>query len=134
MPQALVEPGEGLVEQHDARLRRQSTRQRDALLLPARQLVGIAVLETGQANLPQRLRNGRLPLVRRKASQTEGDVFADTEVREQGVVLEHQSDGPAFRRRAAAGHGNRTAAHGNASLLQGLQAGGKPQCRGLAAA
>ena len=52
-----VHPGEGiqrserLVHQDDARLERQAARDRDALLLAARELVGVLALVAGEADL-----------------------------------------------------------------------------------
>ncbi len=50
IPERNVEVGEGLIEQHQIRLRCQGPGERHALLLSARELVGIAVCLLAQAD------------------------------------------------------------------------------------
>ena len=47
-PQLLVERAQRLVHHEDPRLINQGARQRDALLLPARQLIGLSVTEIAE--------------------------------------------------------------------------------------
>ena len=58
-----VEIGQRLVEQQDRRLDHQRARERDALLLAARELVGVAALEAGEIDQRERLLDllSRLP-------------------------------------------------------------------------
>ena len=97
-----VERAERLVEQEDARRGRQRARQRDALLLAAREGGDVAALgalagrPARAARPPARPRPlAALPL----HPEAEGDVGADVEVREQRVVLEHHPDAAPVRRR-----------------------------------
>jgi hypothetical protein len=87
----------GLVEQQDLGLDRQRTGQRDALALPARELVGVAL---GQPfELDQVEERAHLLLDRRVGgalgarahAQAEGDVLEDRHVPEERVVLEHEA-------------------------------------------
>ena len=55
-------------------------------------------------------------------------------MREQRVVLEHQTDAATFRWDVLAGFGDHSFVDDDAPLLQPLQAGGDPEQRGLAAA
>src|SRR5256885_15791263 len=57
-----IERGKRLVEQEQTRPADQRTRKRDALLLSARQLLWIAVLETGQSEQRRNLLDPLLPL------------------------------------------------------------------------
>ena len=89
-----VERGERLVEQEDARPARQGARERGPLLLPAGELVGGT---RGQRLEPEprdplggvRPRPGLRAAGRAEA---ERDVVEDGEVREQPVLLEHDTD------------------------------------------
>ena len=89
-----VQGAERLVEQQHGRVQDQRARQRDALLLPARELAGPALLEPGQSH---QLQSGgdpvfRLLLGRALVPQAEGDVLLHGQVGEEGVVLEHGVD------------------------------------------
>ena len=69
-------------------------RERDALRLPARDLVRLAVLEAGQLDELEHLGDAAAHLVLLGAAppEPEGDVLVDVEVREQRVVLEDGVD------------------------------------------
>ncbi len=107
LAQVGVEVREGLVEQQDRRRRRQRARERDALLLAARELVRIARARSRQPDQLEHLAHAPLAFGRRAAAQAEADVGRDVEMREQGVVLEHDAHaaplglGPLLRRRDA---------------------------------
>ena len=88
--QAGVERVEGLVEQDQARLRRQRPRQRHPLLLAAGELVREA-LRRGRQGRPaeQLLDPAAAPL---GAGQAEADVGGDIEVGEEGALLGDEAD------------------------------------------
>ncbi len=93
-----IERTEGLVEQQQVRLDRQRPRQRHALALATAQLRGVACTQAIQLHALEQLIHafGDLraagPARARAHAQAEGDVFRDSHVTEQGVVLEHQPD------------------------------------------
>ena len=98
-----VERAERLVHQEDVGLDHHGARQRDALLLAARQLADRAVREPVQPDdrasaAPTR----RVDLGARDAPGLKpvGDVLEHAHVREQGVVLEHHAHLAASRRLA----------------------------------
>ena len=66
---ARVEGGQRLVEQQDLRARGERAGERDALLLAARQLIGIAVGELRQLDHRQHLVDPRLDLGRRLSAR-----------------------------------------------------------------
>ncbi len=96
LAQLLVERRERLVEQQQLRALDQRARERDALLLAARELVGLALRERPELHQRQHLRDALADLRRRHALllQPVGDVLLDRHVREQRVGLEHQVDRP----------------------------------------
>ena len=102
-PQLAIEIGERLVEQQQRRARDQAARQRHALLLAARELVRIALLQPFQLQEPQR--PGQ-PLVAARAlrtrlhAQRKDDVLRHGLVREEQEVLEHHADMAAVGRQA----------------------------------
>ena len=90
--QRLVERGERLVEQQRARLGGERARERDALALAARELVGIARRERAQLERVEPAVDRRAAAVAARvapaAAEAEGDVLAHRQVREQRVLLE----------------------------------------------
>ena len=94
LPELGIEIGERLVEQADRRLGDQRAAERDALLLAAGELRGLAPQQRFQ---PEQRRDPVEPraisrLRRAAHRQTEGDVVGDGQMREQGVGLEHHGD------------------------------------------
>ena len=89
-----VERRQRLVEQQHARARRQRAGQRDALLLAARQLEGIALAVAGEADELEHLLDARVALGLRLARdlEAEADVVGDVHVGEQRIGLEHHAD------------------------------------------
>ena len=89
-----IQAGEGLVEQDDARSRRERPGERDAPLLAAGELVrgalGIAVIQADQL---ERLGDPGPPLALR-AREPEADVLAGAEVGKQGAFLGDVADRP----------------------------------------
>ncbi len=87
-----VEPGEGLVEQHDPRLRRERSREADAALLSTRELMGApgGVARPEPDEVERFSRPGStLSLPARKA---EGDVLGDRQVGKQRTFLGDVAD------------------------------------------
>src|SRR6188508_466194 len=85
-----VEGTEWLVEEEDLRVIHQSACERNALLLAARELARLALLVAGQLDKVEHEPDLVADLVRRRlaATESEGDVLEDAEVREERVVLE----------------------------------------------
>ncbi len=129
-----VEVRERLVEQQQVGLRRQRARQRDALLLSARQLVRILVPVAGEPDDLDAL--GRAPhaLGAGAAVQPEGDVVGDGEMREQGVVLEHHADAALLRGHGQVARRDHLAGDADLAARHRLEAGDAAQDGGLAAA
>ena len=131
-----IERTERFVEQEHARVDRQCTRQRDTLLLPARQLVGIAVAVFGQLHQRQQLvdppADGRLVGTTRPrtAAQAERHVAGDVHVLEERVMLEDEAD-VAF---AQAQPGRVVVAEHHVAAVRVQQPCDDPQQRGLAGA
>ena len=130
--QKRIERGQRLVEQQYLRLSDQRARQRDALLLPARQLRGNALRVGLHRDELQELHRLLTPrrLVDAAHLQGEGDIVEAGQMRKQRVALEHH-------RRAALGgrqvrHVGR--ADQNVAFGRALVTGDHPQRRGLAAA
>ena len=95
-----VEVGQRFVEQQQVRLHDQCTRQRDALLLAARELARETARHRFEAYRLQRGRYGRNaragPDLCGRAANTRRS--RTPTVRKQRVILEHHADAPAMRR------------------------------------
>jgi|GEM_PF-2828696 len=89
-----VQVAQRLVEQEHRRLGNQGTRQCDALLLPAGELLREPITQVGEVHEFQGLGNPLLSLRRGKAShlQAELDVFRHRLMRKESVVLEDGRD------------------------------------------
>ncbi len=98
-----VERAERLVQQQHRRAQDERPRQRDALLLAARELVRASLLEPGQLHQLERLGHPLLALGlrHRLVLHPERDVLRDGQEREQGVALEHRVDVAAVGRPGA---------------------------------
>ncbi len=96
-----VKAGERLVQQKHRRIGRQRPGQGHALLLTAGQGVGEVVGVAAHADLLQRFHRTAALMLRRSAGQAESDIVDDGQMREQGVILEHQTDAAPLRRHAA---------------------------------
>lgn len=97
--QPRVEVGQGLVEEEYRGTYGDGAGQRDALLLAAGQLLGLAAGEVGEADQLQRLARASAQLSVRDAAhlQSEGDVLLHGHVREERVRLEDHADVAALR-------------------------------------
>ena len=113
-------------------LGRERAGERDALLLAARQLIGIALGELRQLDHRQHLVDARLELGRRPARdlEAEADVGGDRHVGKQGVGLEHHAD----RALVGAQMGHVLAVDANFARARRLEARDHAQSRRLAAA
>src|SRR5438034_257101 len=92
-----IERGKRFVKQEQTRLTDQRARQRNALLLPSRQLPRVTILETGRPEQRHDLLDALPPLRRRDLAQAVADVLGYTQMREQGVILEEVADPAALR-------------------------------------
>ena len=106
LAQLTIERAERLVHQQRVRLDHDGARERDTLLLTARELANGAVLETREPNHFERIRDAPPDFVARAALDLEavGDVLPDRHVRKQRVALKHHSH---VASRAAAGRSRR---------------------------
>src|SRR5206468_6546307 len=95
-----VEVRQRLIEQERVRLDDQRSRQRDALLLAARELARQAVTEVVEPHQAERARHLLADDGLRKPAhlQAERDVLGGSEVRKQRVALEDEPGVPAMRR------------------------------------
>ncbi len=130
--QARVERGERLVEQHERGRGGQRAGQRDALLLPARQLPGPAVGQVGQPDQLQHLPDA--PAAAPRPVQPEPDVAGHREVGEQRAVLRHQADAPPLGRLVDPVAGHEPVADADAARRQRVEARDAAQQRRLAPA
>ena len=107
LPQILadlgVERSERLVEKENARLGGERPRERDALLLPARKLCGVAPGKVSELHhgekVPHARFNGGFGELLRALShrQAESDVFRGRHVPEERVVLKDEPYAPVAR-------------------------------------
>ena len=127
-----VERAERLVEQQHARLVRQRARERDALLLAARELARQPLVVALERDEPEQLGAPAAPVRAPHAAraQRELDVVGHRHVAEQRVVLEHEADlalaGADVRHVAPVQH--------DAAVVDRRQARDRAQQRALAAA
>ena len=132
--QVYVQVGKGLVQQHELRARRQGTGQGHALLLAAREFVGVAVLAAFQAHQLQHFGHAGSLFGARQLVNAKRHIAPHRQVREQRVVLKHHANAALLGR-----HAQRGAAHhafGQADFTAGnrLQPRYGTQQSGLAAA
>jgi hypothetical protein len=95
-----IEVRERLVEEEHPGLRRERPRERDPLLLPARELPDPAPLVPGEVHQRERRGDARRELAPAHAErlEPEGDVLADVEVGKERVMLEDHAEPPCHRR------------------------------------
>ncbi len=89
-PQVGVEAGERFVEQQERRLEGEGTSEGDALPFAAGEFVRVALVVAGEADELQHLGGASGPGLR--VPDAESDVAGHGEVREQGVILEDETD------------------------------------------
>ena len=127
-----VQVGERLVHQQHARLDDERTRQRNALLLAAGELAGLAGGQRRNLHQLQRLLHAAVDLLLVHLARLEavGHVLLDGQVRKDRVILEHHADVALVR-----GHiVDAVFAKVEIAALDGVKAGDHAQQRGLAAA
>ena len=128
-----IESARRLIEEHEARLHRERTRDGDALLLTARKLLGIGLCLVRQADLLQEHARilfrlfacGLSDLARRKR-----DVVQNRHVREEIEALEHHAD--LGTHAVDVGCGKFLAVDGNLSLGRHVEVVDRAQERRLA--
>ena len=100
LTQLRVQVGERFVQEHDLRVRHDSTGQRDTLLLSAGKVARIGLGQVGQAGVLQRFVDPFLDLGISDLldAQREGHVFEDVHVRPDREGLEHHAQAAFFRR------------------------------------
>ena len=131
-----VEAGERLVQQQQARLRRERARQGNALLLAAGQLVREFALHAAKADQFQHVLHAPATLlfVAVMTVQAEANVGFDVQVRKQREVLEHHADAALLGGDAHAGAVQQLAVEQDAAGMRLFEAGDGAQQGGLAAA
>ena len=127
-----VEGREGLVEQHQRRLRGQRAGQRDALLLPAGELGRHPAAVPGEADELEHLLDAA-PAAR-GAGESEAHVGGHAQVPEQGAFLRHQPDAAALGRHVDALPRDELPVEPHGARVDRVEAGDHPQQRRLAAA
>ena len=134
LPEVLVEPGEGLVEEQHLRPRGKRPKQGDALLLTARQGVRIALREVFETHLAQNPPHPRIT-ARVGPRDSEGHVLTHREMGKERVVLEHEPDAARFRGDLAhvSPLRHETFSDPDPARLKRLEPGCETQHRGLAA-
>ena len=127
-----VEVGERLVEEQHQRLEHQRARDRDALLLAARQFRRIAPIKAAQPDKRQLLGGelGGAALCDAADGGAVGDVLQHCHMREEGVGLKHHADVAPARRQLR----HIAAADQDAALGGALKPGDEAQRRRLATA
>ena len=132
-PQVRIEAGERFVEQHQPRLGRQRPGQGDALALAAGQLVRVAVTVAGQPDHAEPVVAPRRPGRAGQLAEPERDVVGRREVREQGVLLEHEPGVAVLGLDAPGAVVDDVAADADLAGIGGGEPGGEAQQRRLAA-
>src|SRR5581483_6424715 len=132
LAQLQVERPERLVEEQYARAVDERARERDTLLLPARELARLAAAVAGEPDDAQHLLDPALQVgaLHALAPQAEGDVLEDRQVREERVALEDGVDVALVRRQP----GDRSVAEEDRPLRRLLEAADHAQGRRLPAA
>ncbi|OIQ65939.1 hypothetical protein GALL_524970 [mine drainage metagenome] len=131
-----VEVGERLVKQQGFRLDDERARQRDALLLSARQFAGVTLRQDFEfcrgKDRRELFRNG--VAIHFPQTQPVDDVLGDRHVRPQRVALEDHRHLALLGRQGARGRGYQPVADMDFAIAGLEKAGDQPQRRGLAAA
>jgi len=131
-PQVGVERAEWLIEEDEAGLDGKCARQRDPLLLAARELMRVAPAEARQADRVEQVADGLGAPFR--PGEAEPDVRRDGEVREQAAFLRHVADAATLSGHVRAGPVDDGAAEGYRAAVGVLEADDDPQQGCLAAA
>ena len=131
-PKVGIETRERLVEQHQPRVRRQRPGERDPLPLAARQLVRVAVAVARQTDRRQPVVGAALALRTAQRPQAEHDVPAHRQVREQRVLLEHETHVALLGVGAARSVLDEPATDSDLAAIGGVEPGDDAQQRRLA--
>ena len=132
LPHLQIQGAQRLVQKQDLRLVDQSAGNGDTLLLSAGQSADGTALKALQVHQLQDPLHLLLDHILRHLllAETEGDVFIDVHVGEQGVALEDRVDGTLVRRQ----RGNVLPVQKDLPGGRQFKAGDHPECRGLSAA
>ena len=134
LARAAVHRRKGLVEKQQPRRTGDCPSQRNALALPAGQLVGIAGVQPVHMRQGQALPGPRPPVGDRQVGQRGLDVANHRHVWEQPIVLRHKADRSLAGAPVRSGGIPDLATQGYAGAPGPQQAGDSPQDRSLAAA
>src|SRR5690606_19941111 len=106
LPRRLTQEGiqirERLIEEHEARLRRERSRNRHPLLLSTRKLARITILISGQPDELDHLPGSLATLRSRPALEPEQHIAEHRKVGEERIILENEADAAALRRHVLA--------------------------------
>ena len=125
-----IEIGERLIEQHHRRPRGQGPGQGQPLALPAREFMGVAVLQPAE---PEQLQQPGRPASVSLGSKSEAGVRPGIEMGEEGVVLKHHPHATPLRGQEATGSRHAASIQLDLAALRRLEAGDQAQQGGLAA-
>ncbi|GAA2167606.1 hypothetical protein GCM10009845_29330 [Pedococcus bigeumensis] len=132
--QAGVEGGEGFVEDDETRSGGEGAGDGDALLLPARQLVGAPAHQPGVEPEEAQELGDPLGVLAFGPGEAEGHVVGDRQVREEVALLRHVADPPALRGRPRPVAGHRLVVEEDRPGSGRLEPGDHPQQGRLATA
>src|SRR5690606_30720435 len=125
---------ERLIEEHEARLRRERSRNRHPLLLSTRKLARITILISGQPDELDHLPGSLATLRSRPALEPEQHIAEHRKVGEERIILENEADAAALRRHVLAPGAENFILETHASFIQLLEAAEDAQRRRLSAA
>ena len=131
LAQLQVQRGQRLVEEQHGRAIHERARERDALLLPAGQLIWTPLLAAVEPHHTQRRRDRGADVGTRAPahSQAKSNVLLDGHVGKERVLLEHRVDVAAMRRDARC----QSAAEAHIAGVGRREPSDDAQCRGLPA-
>jgi len=145
--QIQVQRVEGFVQQYQGRIGRKRPGQRHALLLAARQLVGKALVQAGQARELEYFPRAPIaarpiaarpiaarPIAARPAGQSIADIAHHGQMRKQGAFLRHIADAAPFRRNEYIRGRDAPVIEGYPARIDSFEARDQPQQCRLAAA
>ena len=136
LPKQSVQSGERLIEQNTPRPDGYGAGERNALLLPAGELMGIPLFKVLQMHGAQRVTNSVLQICCIfSCPQAEGHIFKHRHLRPERKVLKHKAEIPLLRRQADLAFLGKNAGivQPDLAVIWRLQSGNHPQQRRLSA-
>ncbi len=97
LPDDRVERGERLIEKEETRAAHEHPGEGDALLLSARERARASTFKTAELHHVQHLADAATPLSAGETTEPIGHIGANAQVREEGVVLEEETDSALLR-------------------------------------